>query len=52
MDDCGDVFCSARCEREYDRAHRCKKCEEDYDELNEDGLCEYCEEEEEDADDD
>jgi hypothetical protein len=48
-DDCGDVFCSNRCERRYDDDHAC--CEEcgnecGKDNLNSDNICENCEEEE------
>jgi hypothetical protein len=50
MDDCGDAFCSASCERQYEQEHMvCNGCYEEVGEenLNEDGYCEECEEEEE-----
>jgi hypothetical protein len=49
MDDCGDVFCSSYCERQYEREH--EECEICGREVGEDGLekgiCENCYEEEE-----
>lgn len=48
-DDCGDVFCSGSCEREYEREHaKCERCDVEYgeDDLNSDFICENCEEEE------
>jgi hypothetical protein len=47
-DDCGDLFCSSRCETEYEKEYaECKGCGDEVGEsnLNEHGLCESCEEE-------
>jgi hypothetical protein len=49
-DDCGDIFCSSSCERQYERDNaKCKLCDEEVgeDHLNNDYICENCEEEEE-----
>lgn len=47
MDDCGDVFCSGSCEREYEREHQ--ECERCGSECHEDdltnGICENCQDE-------
>lgn len=50
MSDCGPDFCSASCERTYEKEHQeCTKCGEEYheDDLNKEGICGNCEEEEE-----
>lgn len=50
MDDCGESFCSGVCERQYEYEHAtCEKCgnEVGQSNLNNDDICENCEEEEE-----
>jgi hypothetical protein len=49
MSDCGDVFCSSSCEREYEREYaKCERCDDEVGEDNLiDGLCECCQEEQE-----
>jgi hypothetical protein len=53
MDDCGDSFCSSSCERQWDDEHaECDNCGEEcgLDNLNTFGLCEACEDEEDEED--
>jgi hypothetical protein len=49
MDDCGDAFCSASCERAYERENKqCDNCGDEVgaDNLNIHDLCERCVEDE------
>lgn len=47
MDECGDSFCSSRCERQWENEHA--SCDHCGDEVGEDdlkhGLCENCQDE-------
>lgn len=45
LDDCGDIFCSSRCEREWDKEHAaCENCGDEVgeDNLDMNGNCEPC----------